>query len=141
MAKPIKAKMKFLIEGGNAVPGQKLGPSLGQHGVNIGEFVSKFNEKTQDRRGELVPVILTVFEDRSFAMEFKAPPVSFLITKALGIKKGAATPNTQKVGKLTRKQVEEIAQKKLSDFNTRNLDSAMKIVAGTAKSMGVEVEL
>lgn len=141
MAKPIKAQMKFLIEGGNAVPGQKLGPSLGQHGVNIGEFVSKFNEKTQDRRGELVPVVLTVFEDRTFAMEFKAPPVSFLITKVLGIKKGSATPNTQKVGKLTRKQVEEIAQKKLSDFNTRNIKSAMKIVAGTARSMGVEVEL
>lgn len=133
--------MKFLIEGGNAVPGQKLGPSLGQHGVSIGEFVSKFNEKTQDRRGELVPVILTVYEDRTFAMDFKAPPVSFLITKALGLKKGSSTPNTEKVGKLSRKQAEEIAQKKLTDFNTRNLKAATKIIAGTAKSMGVEVEL
>jgi large subunit ribosomal protein L11 len=139
MAKKVKAQIKFLIEGGNATPGQKIGPALGQQGVNIGEFVSKFNEKTADRRGQLVPVILTVYEDRTFIMAFKQSPVSFLITKAIGIKKGSATPNTSKVGKLTKAQVKEIAQQKLADLNTRKIDSAMRIVAGTAKSMGVDV--
>lgn len=140
MAKEVKVKIKFEIEGGNAVPGQKLGPALGQHGINIGEFVSKFNEATQDRRGELVPVVLTVFEDRSMKMDFSQPPVSFLIKKSLGLKKGSAKANLEKVGKISKKQVEEIAQRKLPDFNTNNLKSAMKIVAGTAKSMGLEVE-
>jgi large subunit ribosomal protein L11 len=138
--KQIKVKMKFVIEGGNATPGQKLGPALGQHGINIGEFVSKFNEKTQDRRGELVPVILTVYEDRSMDMQFFQPPVSFLISKAIGLKKGSATPNTEKVGKISKAQIAEIAEKKMPDFNTRNLEAAMKIVAGTAKNMGLEVE-
>ncbi len=140
MAKIVKAKLKFEIEGGNASPGQKIGPALGQHGINIGEFVSKFNEKTQDRRGELVPVILTVYEDRSISMEFKKPPVSWMVKKAANVKKGAATPNTETVGSITKKQVEEIAKKKMEDLNTRKLDSAMNIVAGTAKSLGIKVK-
>jgi large subunit ribosomal protein L11 len=138
--KEVKAKLKFLIMGGNATPGQKIGPALGQHGVNIGDFVSQFNERTQDRRGELVPTILTIYEDRSFIMEFTESPVSFLVKKAAGIQKGSGTPNTETVGSITKDQVEEIAKKKMEDFNTRKLDSAMKIVEGTAKSLGVEVK-
>lgn len=137
--KQLKAKIKFVIEGGNATPGQKIGPALGQHGVNIGEFVSKFNEKTQDRRGQMVPVILSVFDDRSISMEFKQSPTSFLVGKAINLKKGSGNANLNKVGKINRKQVEEIAKVKMVDFNTRKLESAMRIVEGTAKSMGVEV--
>lgn len=140
MAKQIKAQLKFEIEGGNATPGQKIGPALGQHGVNIGEFVSKFNEQTADRRGELVPCILTVYDDRSISLSFKQPPVAFLVKKATGIKKGSANPNLDKVGKISKAQIEEIAKKKMEDLNTRKLESAMAIVAGTAKSMGIEVE-
>jgi large subunit ribosomal protein L11 len=140
MAKKAVAKIKFEIEGANAVPGQKLGPALGQHGINIGEFVNRFNQDTQERRGELVPVILTLFDDRTFTLTYLQPPVSFLIKKALGIQKGSATANQNKVGKLNKAQLEEIAKRKMADFNTNNLESAMNIVAGTAKSMGVEVE-
>lgn len=140
MAKKIKVQLKFEIEGGNATPGQKLGPALGQHGINIGEFVSKFNEKTQDRRGELVPVILKVYEDRSMEMEFKEPPSSFLIAKAAGIQKGSGNPNLDKVGTIGKKQITEIAKRKMADMNTRKLDSAVNIIAGTAKSMGLTVE-
>lgn len=143
MAKPVgkklKAQVKFVIEGGNATPGQKIGPALGQHGVNIGEFVSKFNEQTQDRRGQLVPVILSVFDDRTFKLEFKQSPASFLIGKAAGVKQGSGTPNLKKVGKISRKQLEEIAKVKMEDFNTRKLSSAVNILAGSAKSMGIEV--
>ncbi|MFW5702426.1 MAG: 50S ribosomal protein L11 [Candidatus Dojkabacteria bacterium] len=138
--KKVKARLKFVIEGGNATPGQQLGPALGQHGINIGEFVNNFNQQTQDRRGELVPVILNLYEDRSMDMTFFQPPVSFLIQKEVGLKKGSATPNTQKVGKITKAQLKKIAERKLPDLNTNNLDSAVKIVAGTAKSMGLEVE-
>ncbi len=139
MAKAIKAKIKFVIEGGNAVPGQKIGPALGQHGVNIGEFVSRFNEQTKDRRGDLVPVILTVYEDRTFILNYKKAPVAFMVLKAAGLKKGSATSNTKKVGKISKAQVMEIAKQKLEDLNTRNLDSAARTVAGSAKSLGIEV--
>jgi len=139
MAKQVKSRIKLLIEGGNAVPGQKIGPVLGQAGVNIGQFVQNFNEKTKDRRGVLVPTILTVYDDRTYDLEFKQPPVSFLILKALNIAKGSATANTKKVGKLAWSKVLEIAKQKLPDLNTNKLDSAANIIAGTAKSMGVEV--
>lgn len=139
MAKLVKAKIKMQIEGGNAVPGQKIGPVLGQQGVNIGDFISKFNAATQDRRGQLVPVILTVYEDRTFSMEFKQPPVSFLIKKAISLGKGSATANLTKVGKISQRQVTEIAKQKLPDLNTNKLESAENSVRGTAKSMGVEV--
>lgn len=139
MAKPIKAKVKFVIEGGNAVPGQKIGPALGQHGVNIGEFVSRFNEQTKDRRGEMVPVILNVYEDRTFSLEFKQAPMSFLVAKAAGVPKGSGTANTVKVGKISMAQATEIAKKKMPDLNTRKLESAIRTVTGTAKSMGIDV--
>lgn len=132
--------MKLIIDAGKATPAPPIGPALGQHGVNIGDFVNQFNDKTKDKMGNKIPVILTIYEDRSFSMEFKEPPVADLIQKATGVKKGSGTPNTTKVGKLTRAQAEEIAKAKMPDLNTLKLDSAIKIVQGTAKSMGLEVE-
>ncbi|MBN1915421.1 50S ribosomal protein L11 [Candidatus Dojkabacteria bacterium] len=139
MAKPIKAKIKLQIEGGKAVPGQKLGPTLGQHGVPIGDFVNRFNEMTKDKMGTIIPCILTVYEDRTFSIELKSPPAANLIAKAIGLKKGSDTPNKKKVGKISRKQLEEIAKVKMADLNTNNLDSATKIIEGTAVSMGLEI--
>ncbi|MBN1331756.1 50S ribosomal protein L11 [Candidatus Dojkabacteria bacterium] len=140
MAKPIKTQMKLIIEAGKATPAPPIGPALGQHGVNIGDFVNQFNEKTRDKMGNKIPVILTIYDDRSFSMEFKQPPVADLIQKATGIKKGSATPNTEKVGKLSKAQATEIAEVKMPDLNTNKIESAVKIVQGTAKSMGLEVE-
>ncbi len=137
--KPVKVKMKLIIDAGKATPAPPIGPALGQHGVNIGDFVNQFNEKTRDKMGSQIPVILTVYEDRSFSMEFKEPPVADMIRKAISLKKGSATPNTAKVGKLSKAQAEEIAKAKMPDFNTKKLDSAVKIVQGTAKSLGIEV--
>jgi large subunit ribosomal protein L11 len=140
MAKAVKVKMKFTIEGGKAVPGQKLGPALGQHGVPIGDFVNRFNEMTKDQMGYLVPCILTVYEDRTFDITLKQPTVSNLISKAINLKKGSDAPNKKKVGTITKAQIEEIAQRKMPDLNTTKLDSAMRIVEGTAKSMGLEIK-
>ncbi len=140
MAKVVKAKVKMQIEGGKAVPGQKLGPTLGQHGVPIGDFVNRFNEMTKDQMGTIVPCILTVYEDRSFDIELKSPPAANLIAKAIGLKKGSDTPNKKKVGTITMKQLEEIAKIKMNDLNTNNLESATRIIAGTAKSMGLEIK-
>ncbi|MBD3279958.1 50S ribosomal protein L11 [Candidatus Dojkabacteria bacterium] len=140
MAKPVKTQMKLIIDAGKATPAPPIGPALGQHGVNIGDFVNQFNEKTRDKMGSKIPVILTIYEDRSFSMEFKEPPVADMIQQTTGVKKGSATPNTTKVGKLTKEQAKEIAEKKMPDLNTNKLDSAIKIVQGTAKSMGLEVE-
>lgn len=138
--KPVKVKMKLIIDAGKATPAPPIGPALGQHGVNIGDFVNQFNEKTRDKMGSQIPVILTVYEDRSFSMEFKEPPVADMIRKTINLKKGSATPNTTKVGKLTKAQAEEIAKAKMPDLNTKKLDSAIRIVQGTAKSLGIEVE-
>lgn len=138
--KPVKTVMKLIIDAGKATPAPPIGPALGQHGVNIGDFVNQFNEKTRDKMGNQIPVILTIYDDRSFSMEFKEPPVADMIRKATGIKKGSSTPNTQKVGKLTKAQAEEIAKTKMPDLNTNKLESAINIVRGTAKSMGIEVE-
>jgi len=138
--KPVKTVMKMIIDAGKATPAPPIGPALGQHGVNIGDFVNQFNTKTKDKMGNLIPVILTIYEDRSFSMEFKEPPVADMIRKAVGLKQGSATPNTEKVGKLTKKQAEKIAKAKMPDLNTRKLDSATKIVQGTAKSMGLEIQ-
>lgn len=140
MAKPVKTVMKMIIDAGKATPAPPIGPALGQHGVNIGDFVNQFNEKTRDKMGNKIPVILTIYEDRSFSMEFKEPPVADLISKAIGLKKGSETPNTKKVGKLSKAQAKEIAEAKMPDLNTNKLESAIKIVQGTAKSMGLEVE-
>jgi len=140
MAKPVKTQMKLIIDAGKATPAPPIGPALGQHGVNIGDFVNQFNEKTRDKMGNKIPVILTIYDDRSFSMVFKEPPVADMIQKATGIKKGSATPNKDKVGKLTKAQATQIAETKMPDLNTNKLEAAIKIVQGTAKSMGLVVE-
>lgn len=140
MAKKIQKKMKLQIPAGKAVPAPPLGPALGQAGVNIGEFTSKFNSETQDRMGEIVPVVVTVYEDKSFDLEYKKAPMSFLILNKLGLKSGSGTNLTKKIGTLNMTQVEEIAQVKMEDLNTNDLAAASKIVEGTARSMGVEVK-
>ena len=139
MAKKITKILKLQIPGGAAVPGQQLGPVLGSAGINIGEFVKRFNEETKDRRGETVPTIVQVFEDRTYKMTYKIEPATALILKALGKEKGSGTPNTAKIGTLTKAKVKEIAEKKMADLNANDVDAAMKIVAGTARSMGVDV--
>lgn len=139
-AKKIKTILKLQIEAGAATPAPPVGPALGQAGVNIMEFVQQYNAKTADKRGQVIPVVITVYEDRTFTFITKTPPTSSLITKALGIQKGSGEPNKKKVGKLTQAQLEEIAKVKLPDLNARDVEAAKKIVAGTAKNMGVEVE-
>jgi large subunit ribosomal protein L11 len=127
------------VIGGKANPAPPIGPVLGQHGVNIMEFCKQFNARTQKQQGEVVPVVITVFKDRSFTFELKTAPVSYLIKKALGIEKGSAVPNKEKVGKLTAAQVYDIAKQKMQDLNCYDEEAAFKIVAGTARSMGVDV--
>ncbi len=138
--KKVKALIKLQIPAGKANPAPPVGPALGQHGVNIQDFCGKFNAATAKRGDDVVPVIITVFEDRTFTFITKTPPASQLITKALGIPKGSGKPLQEKVGKLSRAQLKEIAEKKLPDLNTQNIDAAMKIIAGTARQMGVTVE-
>ena len=138
--KKLKRKAKLQIMGGAATPAPPLGPALGGLGVNIGEFVNQFNDKTKEMRGDLVSVELSVFEDRSFTFEIKTSPASFLLMKAAGIKGGSGTPNTKKVGKVTKAQVREIAEAKMVDLNATDVDQAAKIIAGTARSMGIEVK-
>lgn len=139
MAKDIKVKIKLQIAGGSATPAPPVGSSLGQHGVNIMEFCKQFNAKTVDRKGETVPVLITVYTDRTFDFVLKTPPVTELIKKKLRLQKGAARPHEQKVGALSKADVAEIARIKLPDLNAHALEEAMKIVAGSARSMGVEV--
>lgn len=140
MAKKVKAIIKLQISAGRANPAPPIGPALGQHGVAIQDFCATFNAKTADRSGEIVPTIITVYEDRSFTFVTKTPPASELIKKAAGIPKGSAAPNKDKVGKLTQDQLRQIAQKKLPDLNTDSVTQAAKIIAGTARQMGVDVE-
>ncbi len=140
MAKKLVTQIKLQIAGGAATPAPPVGPALGQHGLNIGEFVKKFNEATKDRRGEVVPIVISVFEDRSYTFITKTAPASELIKKAAGIPKGSGKPLTEKVGKITKAQLKEIAEKKLPDLNTQDVEQAMKIIAGTARQMGVEVK-
>jgi large subunit ribosomal protein L11 len=139
MAKEITAQIKLQVPGGKANPAPPIGPVLGQHGVNIMEFCKQFNAKTQKQIDEIIPVIITVYKDRSFTFEMKTPPVSYLIKKVLKLEKGSAAPNRDKVGKLTKAQVAEIAKQKMADLNCDSDEAAFKIVAGTARSMGVEV--
>ena len=139
MAKEISTFIKLQVQGGKANPAPPIGPVLGQHGVNIMEFCKQFNARTQKQMGEVVPVVITVYKDRSFTFELKTPPVSFLIKKALGIEKGSSVPNKDKVGKLTKAQVYDIAKQKMQDLNCYDEEAAFKIVAGTARSMGVDV--
>ena len=140
MAKPIKAKLKLQIPAGQATPAPPIGPALGQHGINIGQFVKDFNEISKTMMGNVIPVEITIYEDRSFSLKLKTPVTSALIKKAIGIEKGSPTPNTVKVGKISMADVKKIAEIKLPDLNTNDIDAAVKIVAGTARNMGVEVE-
>jgi large subunit ribosomal protein L11 len=142
MAKKIKAFIKLQITGGSANPSPPVGPALGQQGVNIMEFCKAFNAQTQtpDKQGKPLPVIITVFEDRSFTFVTKTPPASYLIKEAAKVEKGSSTPNTNKVGKVTRKQLEEIATLKGVDLTAASLDAAVRCIAGSARSMGIEVE-
>ncbi len=139
-AKKIMRKAKLQIMGGKATPAPPLGPALGGLGINIGEFVNQFNAQTQEMMGETVSVVLTVYEDRSFDFIIKSSPAAALLKKSAGIPKGSGTPNTKKVATVTRAQLEEIAKEKMEDLNASDMDAAVKIIAGTARSMGIEVK-
>lgn len=139
MAKKVIAQIRLQIPAGQANPSPPVGPALGQHGVNIMEFCKAFNEKTKGMGDTIVPVVITVYQDRSFTFITKTPPTSFLLKKAAGIELGAHSPKREIVGRVTRKQIEEIAKTKLPDLNTDDLEAAMRIVEGTAKSMGIEI--
>jgi large subunit ribosomal protein L11 len=140
MAKKVLTLIKLQVPGGAANPAPPVGPALGQHGVNIMEFCKAFNAQTQDQNGRIIPVEITVYEDRSFTFITKTPPAAVLIKEAAGIEKGSGEPNREKVGRLTMDQVRQIAETKLQDLNARDIDQAAKIIAGTARSMGVEVQ-
>jgi len=139
MAKKIATQVKLQIPAGQANPAPPVGPALGQHGVNIMEFCKAFNERTAKEQGMIIPVILTVYEDRSFSFITKTPPAAVLILKEIGEEKGSGEPNREKVNKITREQLEKIAKIKMKDLNARTVDSAVKIIEGTARSMGVEI--
>jgi len=140
MAKKVKTTLKLQIQAGKASPAPPIGTVLGPHGLNLMDFCKQFNEKTRDMGDNVIPAVITIYEDRSFAFILKTPPVSDMIKKALGIPKGSANALKDKMGKLTRSQVREIAEKKMQDLNTTSMEAAEKIIAGTARSMGVEVE-
>lgn len=140
MAKPIKTILKLQIEAGKANPAPPIGPALGQHGVSIQEFCNQFNEATKEKLGEIIPAEITIYEDRSFTFKLKTSPTSFLLRKAAGLDKGAKMPKKENVGKVTRANVREIAEKKMQDLNANDLEAAEKIIEGTARSMGIEVE-
>jgi large subunit ribosomal protein L11 len=139
MAKKVLTKIKLQAVGGQASPAPPVGPALGQHGINIMEFCKAFNAQTQGDAGTTIPVVITVYEDRSFTFLTKTPPAAVLIKQAIGVESGSAEPHRVKVGKITQAQVREIAERKLADLNANDLDSASKIIAGTARSMGVDV--
>lgn len=139
MAKEIAAKIKLQCPGGQATPAPPVGPALGAHGVPPGDFVKKFNDATRDQQGTIIPVIVTVYKDRTYEFVLKTPPAAVLLKKAAGIAKGSPVPNKDKVGKVTMAQVREIAQAKMKDLNSAGLEGAVKVVAGTARSMGIEV--
>ena len=140
MAKKITKKIKLQIQAAKATPAPPLGPALGQAGINIGDFVTKFNAATQKMAGDKVGVSITVYEDRSYDFVVKTPPVTGLILKAAGVEKGSGKNANTKVGKITRKQAEEIAEKKMADLNAKDIDGAVRIIAGSARSMGIEVK-
>ena len=140
MAKEVVTKIKLQASGGQATPAPPIGPALGQHGVNIGQFVSQFNERTKDLNGMTVPVVLNVFADKSFEFEVKSPPAAVLLKAAAQVAKGSGVPNKEKVGTVTKKQIREIAERKFADLNAYDLDQAGLIIEGTARSMGIEVE-
>jgi large subunit ribosomal protein L11 len=140
VAKKVRALIKLQINGGQATPAPPVGPALGQHGVNIMEFCKTYNAQTQDKVGTVIPVEITVFEDRSFTFVLKTPPAAVLIRQAAGIAKGSGNPRKEKVGKISQDQLRQIAEVKLPDLNANDVDAAMNILAGTARSMGVTVD-
>lgn len=140
MAKKVLGTIKLQIPAANATPSPPVGPALGQYGVNIMEFCKAFNAKTQDKRGLIIPVVITVYADRSFTFVTKTPPASILLKKAAGVEKGSSEPNREKVGKVPRAKIREIAEIKMPDLNAADIDTAMKIIEGTARSMGILVE-
>jgi len=139
MAQKVSAIIKLQIPAGNATPGQPIGPALGQHGVNIMQFVKDYNARTAGQVGEIIPVEITVFQDRSFTFVTKTPPSAAMVKKAAGVDRGAANPLLERVGTIKRSQVRDIAQKKMPDLNAHNLDAAMRMIEGTARSMGIQV--
>ena len=140
MAKKIMAVVKLQLPAGKATPGPPVGSSLGPHGINIPAFTKEFNEKTASQAGLIIPVVITIYADRSFTFIMKTPPAPVLILKTLGIESGSGVPNKNKVGKLTKEQVQKIAETKMPDLNAASLESAMSMIKGTARSMGIEVE-
>lgn len=140
MAKKVVKVLKLQIPGGQAVPGQQLGPVLGGAGIQIGEFVKRFNDETKDRKGETVPTVVEVYDDRTYGMVYKTEPAANLILKAIGKEKGSGKPNTAKIGSISKVQIKEIAEKKMADLNANDAEAAFKIIAGTARSMGVDVK-
>ncbi len=139
MAKEVAVQIKLQASGGKATPAPPIGPALGQHGVNIGQFVSQFNERTKDLNGTTVPVVITVYLDKSFTFEVKSPPAAVLLKQAAEVAKGSGVPNKEKVGTVTEEQVRKIAERKFADLNAFDLDQASKIIKGTARSMGIDV--
>jgi large subunit ribosomal protein L11 len=139
-SKPVQAMVKLQVPAGNATPAPPIGPALGQHGVNIMEFCKAFNARTQGQPGLIIPVVITVYSDRSFTFITKTPPASVLLKRAAGLAKGSGEPNRNKVAKVTRSQVREIAELKKPDLNSNNLEAAIRMVEGTARSMGIDVE-
>jgi len=139
MAKKVIGNVKLQVKGGQANPSPPIGPALGQHGVNIAEFCKAFNAKTQDQAGTVIPVVITIYADRSFSFITKTPPAAVLLKQAAKIAKGSGEPNKEKVGNVNRKQVEEIAKQKFEDLNAYDIDAAAKIIEGTARSMGITV--
>ncbi len=140
MAKKIKTLVKLNLPAGEATPAPPVGPALGQHGIPIMEFIKEYNAKTAKLKGQIIPAVITVYEDRSFTFITKLPPVAAMIKRKLSLQKASGKPNTEKVGKLTKQQLEEIAKEKMPDMNTSDLPMAMRVVAGTARSMGIDTE-
>ena len=140
MAKKVQTVLKLQIQAGKANPAPPIGPALGQHGISIQDFCNQFNEATKEMGNDIVPAEITVYEDRSFTFKLKTPPASDLLRKAAGVAKGSGAPNKSKVGKISKKVLQEIAEKKMADLNANNIEGAMKIIEGTARSMGIEVE-
>ena len=140
MAKKVTAKIKLQCPGGQATPAPPVGPALGQHGVNIGEFVKQFNDATKKENGLIIPCIVTVYKERTYEIVYKTPPASVLLKQAAGVVKGSGIPNKERVGVVTRKQCEEIAKRKWQDLNTSSMDAAVRVIEGTARNMGIKVE-
>lgn len=138
--KKVKTVVKLQVVGGQATPAPPVGTALGPHGINLQQFVSQFNEATKDKMGQIIPVEITIYEDRSFDFKLKTPPAAYLLRVAAGLEKGSGVPNKTKVGKVTKAQVKQIAEQKMADLNANNIEGAMKIVEGTARSMGIEVK-